>query len=319
MALRWRGTRPSPPPPQAAAAGHAVAAAASATEVARPDPPLGAGHLVVLVLDSLRYDTWIAAQPRILSRLGAVERRWSYATWTAPSHYNLLLGLLPHTSPPRVYASEHYKADYLRYADRLSIPGIEFSALLPSLCLTTYLRRGLGYRTHARVSMPVLNRTTPLNRDFDSYELMARHNDLSAILGSLRFEGDQPTFHLLNAGETHYPYALADDDPDEWPRLSGVHGVVRRLDAAMADAAGDDGPAPFFDMPAMERLRARQVRALQGVDALLERLFDEAPPNTWLVVTSDHGELFGEDGYFGHGPIAHEKVLEVPFVEGRIR
>jgi hypothetical protein len=33
-------------------------------------------------------------------------------------------------------------------------------------------------------------------------------------------------------------------------------------------------------------------------------------------VTADHGELFGEDGYFGHGPIQHPKVLEVPFVEG---
>jgi hypothetical protein len=32
-----------------------------------------------------------------------------------------------------------------------------------------------------------------------------------------------------------------------------------------------------------------------------------------LSVTSDHGELIGEDCYFGHGPSAHEKVLEVPF------
>jgi hypothetical protein len=31
---------------------------------------------------------------------------------------------------------------------------------------------------------------------------------------------------------------------------------------------------------------------------------------------SDHRELFGEAGYFGHGPIAHEKVLEPPFLEG---
>ena len=31
------------------------------------------------------------------------------------------------------------------------------------------------------------------------------------------------------------------------------------------------------------------------------------------------GELFGEEGYFGHGPIHHEKVLEVPFLEGKLR
>ena len=48
-------------------------------------------------------------------------------------------------------------------------------------------------------------------------------------------------------------------------------------------------------------------------------LYDALPENSWVIVTADHGELFGEQGYFGHGPIIHEKVLEVPFVEGRIR
>ena len=37
-----------------------------------------------------------------------------------------------------------------------------------------------------------------------------------------------------------------------------------------------------------------------------------------VIVTSDHGELFGEDRFFGHGPVCHEKVLEVPFVEGMV-
>ena len=54
-------------------------------------------------------------------------------------------------------------------------------------------------------------------------------------------------------------------------------------------------------------------------DGLLEKLYDVVPPRTWIVVTSDHGELFGESGYFGHGPINHEKVHEVPFAEGVIR
>lgn len=49
------------------------------------------------------------------------------------------------------------------------------------------------------------------------------------------------------------------------------------------------------------------------------RLFDSVPPNTYITVTADYGELFGEEGYFGHGPINHEEVYEVPFVEGKIR
>ena len=70
---------------------------------------------------------------------------------------------------------------------------------------------------------------------------------------------------------------------------------------------------------AVQRMRSRQVRAVQAIDAIFEELFDLLPENTWVTVTSDHGELFGEDGYFGHGPIQHAKVLEVPFVEGLLR
>jgi Sulfatase len=281
----------------------------------RPQPPPGARNFVVVVLDSLRYDTWLAAKPRSLASLGELERRWSYASWTAPSHYNLLMGLLPHTSPTHVYASEYYKRDFLRYTERLGVADIEFKKLLPSIFLPTYLKRTLGYRTHARVSMPVLNKYTAINRDFDSYELMPTHNDMAAMLDEIRFEEDRPSFWMLNVGETHYPYAAPGDDTSDLPHISGVHGVFRRLD----DVRRQGGETTErFDETLLRSLHERQVAVLEYLDGVLERLLELLPPNTWLVVTSDHGELFGEDGYFGHGPIAHDKVLEVPFVEGPV-
>ena len=268
-------------------------------------------NLVMVVLDSLRFDSWAAARMPTLGRLGEVERRWSYASWTAPSHYNLLMGLLPHTSPPRVYASEYYKQDFLRYSHRLGVAGFEFARLLPALYLPLFLRDTLGYHTCALVSMPVLNPATPLNWGFDHYELMPTHNDMAAMVAKLHFPPERPTFVLLNVGETHYPYAVPGDDPAQWPRLSGVHGVLQRLDEPAA-------PIAFSDRQLAD-LRARQVYAASYLDEVIEQLFDTVPANTWVIVTSDHGELFGEAGYFGHGPIAHEKVLEVPFVEGRLR
>ena len=75
-------------------------------------------------------------------------------------------------------------------------------------------------------------------------------------------------------------------------------------------------PAQFSKMDA---LKQRQVRAAKYCDDLLTKLYDMVPPRTWIIVTADHGELFGEGGYFGHGPIAHDKVHEVPFAEGVIR
>ena len=75
----------------------------------------------------------------------------------------------------------------------------------------------------------------------------------------------------------------------------------------------------MFDNRKLAKLRDRQIEAVKYLDAVVEELFDLVPKNTYVTVTSDHGELFGEEGYFGHGPIQHEKVLEVPFVEGKIR
>jgi Sulfatase len=280
----------------------------------RPIPPVGARSLVVVILDSLRYDSWVQAAPPNLAQLGTVERRFSYASWTAPSHYNLLMGLLPHTSPPEVYASEYYKHDFLKYAERLNVPGMEFKSLLPSIFLPTYLRNVLGYSTHAMVSMPVLNPYTVINRDFDSFELMPHHNDMAAMLDKLTFSEERPSFYLLNVGETHYPYALPDEDPSKWPRISGVHGVFKRLDDD-PDHADHDAPA-FFDDVSLRELHGRQIDAVSYLDGVFARLFDRLPAGTWVIVTSDHGELFGEQRFFGHGPISHEKVFEVPFVEG---
>jgi hypothetical protein len=227
------------------------------------------------------------------------------------------MGLLPHTSPPEVYASEYYKEDFLRYSERLGVDGIEFRSMLPSIFLPTFLKRTLGYETHAMVSMPVLNPRTAINRDFDSFELMPTHNDMAAMLPQLTFSEERPSFYLLNVGETHYPYALPGEDPSTWPRISGVHGVFKHLDDRDDPDGAPTEPREFFDATRMRELHDRQVQAVSYLDELFADLFDRLPDDTWLIVTSDHGELFGEEHYFGHGPIAHEKVFEVPFVEGR--
>ena len=207
-----------------------------------------------------------------------------------------------------MHASLLYRDEYTRYSERLGVDGIDLTGLLPELWLPTFLRDRLGYRTGALVSMPVLNAATGISRGFDVYELMPRHDDLAAMVERIDVTGDRPWFWLLNAGETHYPYTVAGDAPSDLPVLHGVHGVMRSTD--------QDATITPFNAAALRDLRARQVRALEHVDTITARLFDKLPLNTWLMVTSDHGELFGEDGYFGHGPIQHEKVFEVPFVEG---
>jgi hypothetical protein len=286
----------------------------------RPAPAFpNMNNYLLIILDSCRYDTFIEARPTTILKLGDPECRFSYASWTATSHYNLLMGLMPHSSPPNVYASEYYKADFIRYNIRFGAEGFEFKNLVPQLYLPPFMRNRLGYKTHAMVSLPVLNAKTPINVGFDSYVLMEKHNDMAAMLDHLEFSNNYPSFYILNVGETHYPYALPNEPEDEWPRISGVHGVFKHLDDHIVGGKIMASEEKFFDQEKLNQLRARQIKAVQYLDTVFQKLFDLVPKNTFITVTSDHGELFGEDGYFGHGPVMHEKVFQVPFLEGKIR
>jgi arylsulfatase A-like enzyme len=163
--------------------------------------------------------------------------------------------------------------------------------------------------------MPVLNSHTIIARDFESYQRMKHHNDMASMLDLIRFDPDRPTFHLLNIGETHYPYATPGDDASRWPHLSGVHGAVQWMGTPTPE--GRAAPRTLT-MAEMHEAHDRQVNAVRYVDDLFGTLFERVPEDTYIIVTADHGDLFGEDGMFGHGPVIHEKVLEVPLAEGLV-
>jgi arylsulfatase A-like enzyme len=276
-------------------------------------------NFIFIVFDSCRFDTFNAARTPNIDRLGAAEQRYSYASWTVPSHAVYLMGVSPHTSPKGVFASEVYKKDFSNWSTRLNIPDISFRGFVPQLSLPAFLKQH-GYRTNALVSLPVLNQTTGLNKHFDRYELMKAHNDFSAIIDALEFDGSQPSFYLLNIGETHYPYTIPGEKAEDLPIIHGVHGVFKHMDDGSEEDQGvEKNSDDFFHMDRMMSLKDKQRSNVEYLDGLFEKLYAKIPANTHILVTSDHGELFGEEGYFGHGPIVHEKVLEVFFVEGRIR
>ena len=91
-------------------------------------------NYIIVILDSCRYDTFMEAKPSTIMKLGETEQRYSYASWTAPSHYNLLMGLMPHISPKHVFASEYYKKDFLRFNERLGAKGVEQGSTFLIFC-----------------------------------------------------------------------------------------------------------------------------------------------------------------------------------------
>lgn len=271
-------------------------------------------NLVYIVMDSCRYDSYARAKTPNMDRLAIGESRWSYASWTAPSHHSIFLGQVAHKAPTKVLASEVYKQEYALWVDRLDIPDLSFKSFVPELSLTKMLQ-SQGYRTVGRVSMPVLNPFTPFSRFFDDYQLMSDHNDFAAMVDLVEFSAEQPSYYFFNLGETHYPYMLKDES---LPRISGVHGVVNGMDGAVLRSSDDSDAEPeFFTAEDMAMLHEQQVRCVEYVDGLIAELLAKCPRNTHIIITSDHGECFGEGDFFGHGPVMHKKVFEVPFLEAR--
>lgn len=274
-------------------------------------------HIVCIIMDSCRFDSFLQASTPNIDRIGEVERRYSYASWTAPSHHAFSMGLLPHASPTKIMASEVYKDEFADWEKRTGLPGIDFKRFLPYLSLPKVLA-DLGYETFARVSMPVLNPNTPFALHFDDYRLMSGHNMFNEMVEEIDLPSDEDisNYYFLNLGETHYPYMLKDET---LPILSGVHGVVKKMNTEKSDQLGINWEN-FITHDKMSTLRNAQIKAIEYVDSLIGQIMDKADKNrTHFIITADHGDLFGEDDFFGHGPIFHEKVFEVPFVEGKIK
>jgi hypothetical protein len=167
-----------------------------------------------------------------------------------------------------MFTSEYYK----RFSFNERLGGWhQFRSFVPA--------QSAGAAAESRVShqrygfTAVLNPATVLNSGFDSYRLMPKHNDMRAMVRQMRFQDDQPSFHLLNVGETHYPYALPDEPEDQWPRISGVHGVFKHLDEAIVGGKLRRGRTKMFDNRKLAKLRDRQIEAVKYLDTVVEELF----------------------------------------------
>lgn len=273
---------------------------------------MDSNHIVFIVMDSCRYDSFVLAKKPNIERIGRPEKRYSYASWTAPSHYTFTMGLMPHQSPTGVVASEVYKDEFLEWSARVGSTKVALRNFLPELSLPKVLQ-GFGYRTVAKVSMPVLNQYTLISQHFDEYKLMPNHNSFDVMVDEMEFPDDEPHYYFCNVGETHYPYMLSGED---LPRISGVHGVLKSEDTAQAGRAATAGIRDAFTPERFAMLHQQQSLCVEYLDQQIGKLLEKAPRNTHFIVTADHGELFGEEGYFGHGPIMHPKCFEVPFLEG---
>ena len=313
----------------------AVAAGAGAWIVGRVQlEPAGLGNsltrsqlpnVLIIVWDTVRAANLSLhgyAQPTTpgLEQLGSkgvvFQRAFSTSPWTLPSHATMFTGRLPHelsadwftrldgTYPTlaeifraRGYATggfvanHHYTSydsgldrGFEEYRDyRISLTQLREST---SLTQTPSMRRLLTSRSlgEAWEALRMSNWAVPVKRGSDRKHADAVNTEFLEWVDGI---GDRPFFSFLNYFDAHAEYW---SPPSFQRRFLAETQQMNRYDAAIA----------YLDS---------QVTQLLG--ALAERgMLD----NTLVVITSDHGELFGENALFGHAHNLYLPVLHVPLV-----
>lgn len=259
--------------------------------------PDGRPSVLLLTYDSCRYDVLMEADTPVLDSFVDLLPAQAPANFTYPSHQAMFAGILPNTDQSRPY--------YNRFCGQL-LALMEVGELqvvkgaLIGVQSSSNLVGGLAEIGYQTVGAGAMNwfRQSSLTSGFSSFLFTGTDADLQItyLLETLR--PDQPFFGFINFGETHAPFDYA-GKPERCP----IDVRARRM---AWPPARDRGPVGRYS-PAF----AHQVAAAEYLDTRLPRLFAGLPADTIVIVCADHGECFGEDGYWGHG-VNHAKVLEVP-------
>lgn len=114
----------------------------------------------------------------------------------------------------------------------------------------------------------------------------------------------EPYFLWVFLMDVHEPY-LAGDDYQSQSWLDRWRGIWRLYLS--------DRETPF-DEATRDRLLTAYNDSIRYTDAFLERLLNDIEDNTLIAIHGDHGEAFGEHGYYSHEPYLYEESIHVPLV-----
>lgn len=255
---------------------------------------VGSHELALIVLDTLRYDVAIEelAEGRTpnLARLlpDGWERRHSPGTFTYAAHSAFFAGFLPTPATP----GRHRRRLALGFEGSETIAGgtcvLEGATIVEGLAAR-------GYHTLCVGGVGFFNLRNPLGRALPGL-FAERHWDPSTGVTDPRsFE------HQIDVVERALGALPADRRAFTFVNVSALHQ-----------------PNHFYlpEAGPPQDSRASHAAALRYVDRHLPRLIEAIARRgpAFVIVCSDHGTLYGEDGYVGHR-IAHPIVTTVPYAE----
>jgi len=296
-----------------------------------------APDILLIVLDTLRTDRMSLygyerpTTPQLDAFVARHEnavvypRAFTNASWTVPAHASLFTGLLPTDHGAHQQGDRTVDGGFSRQFGMEPVPSL------------AQRLRSAGYRTAGSIANGILKTIDGIHRGFDWWIYPAHLSRLTllgervrsiffansynwafgrwftsadainaAVLSILDTCVDRPCFVFANFMDTHAPYIPPPPHAGLFATTSDNH-------------VGKHEPSISDDAATLAYLSDRYDETLHALDARLGELLEELESrnvmnNTWLIITSDHGESFGEHGVVNHGTSLYNEQVSIPLI-----
>ncbi|MEL6548066.1 MAG: sulfatase, partial [Myxococcota bacterium] len=261
------------------------------------------GPVILIVVDALRPDrmSTYGFERKTTPHLDALAddgvtftNFFTNGNWTRPSTASLLSGVLPH------------RHGVERDTDRLA----EDFQTLPEV-----LQRN-GFKTGAVVGNGNAGSAFGLNQGFDYYADTVRHWEglpnaeqvVDLAIPYVREHKDEPFFLMLFLIDPHDPYHAPGEFENMYVEDEGVR-LIRTPHWELGRYSAAENA----------RMKATYDGAVRYTDTQLGRFIKELKTlgvydSSTVLVTSDHGEAFGEHGVYLHAHHLFDELTRAPLI-----
>ena len=308
----------------------------------KPAPPPDSPNVIIVVPDTLRFDrVGVYGESKLTPNIDALAdssivytNALSTAPWTLPTHASLFTGLYP-SGHGVSWGNFKLGDEPTTLAEIFQRQGYDTYAVSNNLLLKAENGFARGFdsfielSTHPKVAkwrfalrcgmLRMLAETIGIERFAGVDSGAAWTNWMLAKQIQRSHERKRPFFTFVNYYEAHDPYLPPSPYLEAYltpeQQRAAKHLVQSRNDLC-AHACGVRG---VLSEEEIELLAALYDAEVAYQDAMIGKLVDTLRrsgefDNTWLVILSDHGELFGEGGMVFHTAGWHYQLLHVPLI-----
>jgi len=307
-------------------------------------------HIFVIVLDTLRKDYASYLEKRLEERgFIAYENVIAPSSWTTPSHASMFTGMYPLYH--KAHETKTKKGFEVKLTKSKTYSLVTF--FLKELGYKTYLFsanphispafgfRGFDFMYFPDVFPPSVFQETDLKKlsEIIKNKKVEKFGDMLKVL--LKEKEYYFLLRLTIMGITRIPYLYVRNIVKRWPLEKGATAILNKLKKisfekrssfvfvnfiephepyslnylfqSSGNLTGKSNPKVIrqYQQCYPKSAGYAMKKALEFVEVLEEKnLYD----NSLIIITSDHGQLLGEDNRIGHGTFLYDELLKVPLI-----